>query len=141
MAGPGHLCRSRRAARRRAISSSSPFFAADSCPPFIGKRLLEVLNAHTSAAVLPPSEVQPGVPADLEAVVLRLLAKEPAARSPDAGAVESALARCGCAGQWSEADAAHWWAGQPPLPAATVAEPGEKPLLHETEECGKSHQR
>jgi eukaryotic-like serine/threonine-protein kinase len=90
------------------------YFLLTGRPPFAGRSPLEVLHAHTSAAVVPPAAVRPGVPADLEAVILRLLRKDPAARYGDAAAVESALAACGCAGQWSEADAAGWWAGQPP---------------------------
>jgi hypothetical protein len=36
----------------------------------------------------------------------------PDTRFGEAAAVESALAACGCAGRWSEADAAAWWADQ-----------------------------
>jgi serine/threonine-protein kinase len=99
------------------------YFLLTARPPFTGNNILEVLNAHTSAAVLPPSALRPGVPSDLEAVILRLLAKDPTARFLDAGAVESALAACDCAGQWSEADATDWWARKPTAPAAASAEP------------------
>ena len=88
------------------------YFLVTGGPPFAGKSGLEVLHAHTSAAVRPPSQVQPGVPADVEAVILRLLSKDPKARFADAAAVESALAACECAGGWLEADSRAWWSGQ-----------------------------
>ena len=54
--------------------------------PFEG-RVLEVVRAHVEAPPPPPSRLAPQVPADLEAIVLRLLAKDPAARYPDAASV------------------------------------------------------
>jgi eukaryotic-like serine/threonine-protein kinase len=52
-----------------------------------------------------------GGQADVEAVVLKLLAKEPAGRYGSATEVESALAGCASAGDWTDAHAADWWAG------------------------------
>jgi WD40 repeat protein/tRNA A-37 threonylcarbamoyl transferase component Bud32 len=50
--------------------------------PFQGKSDLEVLRAVTSAEPVRPRRLQPGVPRDLEAVVLKCLEKEPGRRYP-----------------------------------------------------------
>jgi eukaryotic-like serine/threonine-protein kinase len=49
------------------------------------------------------------MPEDLERVVLRYLAKDPAERFPDAESLEGALAACSCAGEWSRDRAARCW--------------------------------
>jgi serine/threonine-protein kinase len=49
------------------------------------------------------------VPADLQAVVLRCLEKNPARRFPGADELGQALARCRCADQWTRERAAAWW--------------------------------
>ena len=78
-------------------------------PPFVRGAAVQVMAAHLADPVPPPSYVRAGVPADLEAVVLRCLAKEAADRWPSAGALDEALARCACAGDWTQAAAAEWW--------------------------------
>ena len=55
--------------------------------PFAGAGVLQVLIAHARGPVVPPSRLRPGVPEDLERVVLRCLAKDPADRFPDAAAL------------------------------------------------------
>jgi serine/threonine-protein kinase len=49
------------------------------------------------------------VPADLENVVLRCLAKNPKDRFPDAESLELALADCDCAPAWDKNRAKQWW--------------------------------
>jgi serine/threonine-protein kinase len=49
------------------------------------------------------------VPADLEKVILRCLAKRPEDRYADARAVADALGDCACATEWNEARAEAWW--------------------------------
>jgi serine/threonine-protein kinase len=78
-------------------------------PPFVKATALQVLFAHTREPVRPPAEVRPDVPADLQAVVLRCLEKEPEKRFPDAGHLDEALAACGCSEPWTEDRAAAWW--------------------------------
>jgi serine/threonine-protein kinase len=78
-------------------------------PPFEAAGVIEVLVAHARDPVVPPSKVRSGLPGDLERVVLRCLAKNPADRFADAEALERALGECGCAGDWDRGRAARWW--------------------------------
>lgn len=78
-------------------------------PPFEGQTALRVMTAHARDPVQPPSRLRPDIPADLELVVLRCLAKRPAERFPAAEALEAALAACGSAAEWDFRKAAEWW--------------------------------
>ncbi len=84
-------------------------------PPFEGEDGLAVLIAHARDPVIPPSRLRPDIPEDLEQVVLRCLAKDPAGRFADARSLERALAECACAGDWDQESAARWWRGANPL--------------------------
>ncbi len=59
--------------------------------PFRGERALDIVSQHVHAAVVPPRELRPDLPPALEAVILRLLEKEPARRFPSAAEVARAL--------------------------------------------------
>jgi serine/threonine-protein kinase len=61
---------------------------------------------------VPPSQLRPDVPADLEAVILRCLSEAPAARYPDAESLRDALAACASAADWDAARARDWWRGK-----------------------------
>ena len=54
---------------------------------------LAVLSATIERGPRPPRELLPGLPRDLEAVLLRALAREPSERYPDAAALAQELAR------------------------------------------------
>ncbi len=82
-------------------------------PPYSGRTVLDVLFAHRHQPLAPLGTGAVAVPADLEAVVVRLLAKDPRDRYPDAAAVEADLGRCAGVGPWSECDAERWWVGHP----------------------------
>jgi serine/threonine-protein kinase len=86
------------------------YFALTGRPPFTGNSSFEVLMAHARDPVVPPSQHQPGVPADLEQVVLRCLAKKPQDRYPDVKALGKALAACASAADWDADKAEAWWA-------------------------------
>ena len=88
---------------------ATAYFLLTGKSPFQGATIVEVMIAHARQAVVPPSQVLPGVPADLEQVVIRCLAKKPADRFPDARSLEDALAECRDANGWSDADADRWW--------------------------------
>jgi serine/threonine-protein kinase len=91
-------------------------------PPFEGTDGITVLFAHARDPVLPPSQVRPGVPKDLERVVLLCLAKDPSERYPDAASLERALNACASARNWDQEQAARWWRnyGRAPAPAAAI---------------------
>src|SRR5262245_33717021 len=78
-------------------------------PPFEGTNPLEVIVAHARDEVAPPSRQRPDVPADLERIVLRCLAKRPQDRFQDAESLEQSLSECAAADQWTQSDAARWW--------------------------------
>lgn len=67
--------------------------------PFTGDDLFTIVSQHLHAAVVPPSTHRPDLPPALEAVILKLLAKEPAERFASAGAVAQALSGDG-PGEW-----------------------------------------
>ena len=82
---------------------------------FKGKSVVEICSHHLHTEPLPPSQrvdrppSAPPVPADLEALVLRCLAKSPAGRPASAEELRTALAACADAGSWTAADARAWW--------------------------------
>jgi serine/threonine-protein kinase len=78
-------------------------------PPFDSKNAIKVLVAHLHEPVVPPSHHRPEVPPDLEAVVMRCLAKEPDERFGDATTLGQALAECEAAGRWTREIARQWW--------------------------------
>jgi serine/threonine-protein kinase len=78
-------------------------------PPFGDSTGVAVMVAHAKSPVDPPSAHRPGLPPDLERVVLRCLEKDSADRYPDAVALERALAACAAASEWDDHEAERWW--------------------------------
>jgi len=78
-------------------------------PPFEGKRAVQLILAHAHEEVTPPSEHNADVPADLERVILRCLAKSPGDRHQTAAALAEGLSKCDAAARWSGERAAQWW--------------------------------
>jgi serine/threonine-protein kinase len=96
-------------------------------PPFTGKNVLAILVAHRKSEVPRPSLVNPAIPADLEQIILKCLAKKPSDRYPDAASLRLALASCSVATGWGPEQAANWWRSiektpPPEPPAATKPE-------------------
>ncbi len=60
-------------------------------PPFTARRPMEVALKHLNELPSPPSEFTPSLPADVDAVLLRALSKEPQARYRTIGEFTSAL--------------------------------------------------
>src|SRR5262249_54067680 len=81
------------------------YFLLTGRSPFAGKSALETLMAHLYEPPAPPRDHRPDVPADLEAAVLRCLAKNPRERYPDAESLDRALAHCAGLGPWTEEQA------------------------------------
>jgi tRNA A-37 threonylcarbamoyl transferase component Bud32 len=70
----------------------------------------EVCGQHVHSRPEPPSKrLGRPVAEDLEGLLMRCLAKDPAARPPDAGAMLAALERCRAAGAWTQERARDWW--------------------------------
>jgi hypothetical protein len=105
------------------------YYAATGRPPFERGSAEAVLLAHAREPVVPPSNLRPGFPDDLERVILKCLSKEPADRYPDARALSDALSVCECAVEWGPEQADRWWAGADPPVAGEggISEPPTKP--------------
>ncbi|HEX5044307.1 MAG TPA: protein kinase [Candidatus Polarisedimenticolaceae bacterium] len=61
--------------------------------PFTGARPLEVVSQHVHAPVVPPRAHRPNLPRALDALIVRLLAKQPGQRFADASETRAALKR------------------------------------------------
>jgi tRNA A-37 threonylcarbamoyl transferase component Bud32 len=77
--------------------------------PFDDAKPMRILLAHVQERPLEPSRVNPLVPADLEAVVMRCLEKSADRRFPDAPSLQRALEACAASGGWNRELAAAWW--------------------------------
>ena len=60
-------------------------------PPFVAGDAMAVIAQHVHAAPTPPSDRRPELPAALDTLILRLLAKDPAARPGSAAEVRDTL--------------------------------------------------
>ena len=73
-------------------------------PVFVGQTVVEICGHHLHTPPRPPSErTDRPVPAQLEAIILRCLAKNPADRFPSAQALIAALDAATDVGKWSPA--------------------------------------
>ncbi len=78
--------------------------------PFVAQTAAEFIVAHLQQAPTPPSARRADVPRDLEAILLRALAKDPDERPRTAFEMSDLLRGCREAGSWRAAQAAAWWA-------------------------------
>jgi serine/threonine-protein kinase len=70
----------------------------------------EIVAQHVAKPPVPPSQAaQVLVPPELEAIVLRCLAKQPADRHASAAELADALRALPPAPDWDDAEAARWW--------------------------------
>lgn len=81
-------------------------------PPFNGESAVAVMIAHARDPVVPPSQLRPEIPNDLERIVLKCLEKSAEARYPDTQSLDDALAACQAAHGWDSRAAAAWWQDQ-----------------------------
>jgi hypothetical protein len=88
------------------------YFALAGKPPFQGENAFGVMMAHARDPAVPPSQVRPGIPQDLEGVVLRCLAKKPDDRYRNVKELSAALAACAAAAEWDGRQSDDWWAEQ-----------------------------
>jgi serine/threonine-protein kinase len=85
------------------------YFLLTGQPPFAGRPAMRMLAAHMYEPPASTTTHRPEVSADVERVVLRCLAKDPAERYPSIRDLESALAGCLTPPRWTEEEAASWW--------------------------------
>lgn len=77
---------------------------------FSGETVVEVLSRHMLEAPLPPStHLSTPLSTDLERLVLRCLAKDPAARPASASSLRAELLACQDAVRYDRAAAMAWW--------------------------------
>lgn len=81
------------------------YFLLTGKPVFDKKGGVSMAAAHLHETPAAP----PGSPADLSEVVLKCLAKDPAARFQGVKELEQALAACACATDWDHDKAEAWW--------------------------------
>lgn len=86
------------------------YFLLTGRPPFVAKTAVQVIEAHAKAEVIPPSEIVPGLPFDLEQIILKCLQKNPDERYDCIEDMRYALTFCQDSGLWTTERAAIWWA-------------------------------
>ena len=90
------------------------YFLLTGRAPFNGADIVTVLQQVIGTAPLSPRSLNPRVPAELEAVCLKCLHKDPQQRYPSAAAVAAAL------GNVASTDASRVQTGNAPVPAPTM---------------------
>ncbi len=85
------------------------YFLLTGRPVFVGDSPLDVMLAHINRQPDLPSLYQAGIPADLESIIMRCLAKDPEQRFSSADQLRQSLQACSAAGRWSDKDAAAAW--------------------------------
>ncbi len=78
-------------------------------PPFEGKSSWRVMLAHARDTLTPPSHWNSSIPRDLEAVLMRCLAKKPEDRFGSPREMAEALVKCNDSRHWNYELAADWW--------------------------------
>lgn len=88
---------------------ATAYFLLTGRPVFRGDKVLKVLFAHANESPVPLSDLRPDIPADVEAVIMQCLAKNPDARYQTAEELEAALAATSCATDWTQQQAKECW--------------------------------
>jgi eukaryotic-like serine/threonine-protein kinase len=70
------------------------YFLLTGQAPFAGRSVVQMIAAHRKELAPSLAERRADLPERLQAIVLRCLAKDPAARFPDVRSLEAALAEC-----------------------------------------------
>jgi serine/threonine-protein kinase len=86
------------------------YYLLTAAPVFPGRTLVEICAAHLHSPPASPSALNAAIPAELDAVLLRCLAKKPEQRFESALALRQALLGCPLTDHWGAESAAAWWA-------------------------------
>lgn len=96
-------------------------------PLFDGEDHTEIWRKHLESAPMPPSvRSTRTVSQELEKLILRCLAKEPAERPQTVGELAAALRACPVSEPWTLADAQAWWVKFNPGSATATTKPRSK---------------
>ncbi len=76
---------------------------------FPGRSSIQMIAAHLYETPASMSAAGARVPAELEAIIRRCLAKRPEDRFADVASLEAALKCCEAAAHWGEREACDWW--------------------------------
>jgi serine/threonine protein kinase len=88
---------------------ATAYFLLTGRPVFTGESPLRVALAHAQQTPAPLAEFRNDIPAALEAIVLRCLAKSPEDRFASVAELEAALAAAAREYPWTQEQAEHWW--------------------------------
>jgi serine/threonine-protein kinase len=88
---------------------ATAYFLLTGRPVFPGDKALQIVFAHAKESPTPLTHVRRDVPADLEAIVLRCLAKSPEERFQTVTDLEEALSDTADADGWDTHAAERWW--------------------------------
>jgi eukaryotic-like serine/threonine-protein kinase len=94
---------------------ASAYYLVTGRSPFAGKTKLDIMVALTRDLPIPPSRINPQVPADFEAIIFKCLEKKPEDRFQSILEFLDALEKCDCAHQWTPHWARLWWMKQDQL--------------------------
>jgi eukaryotic-like serine/threonine-protein kinase len=102
------------------------YFLLTGRSPFCYRSAARTIAAHLYETPLPPSQHCREISADIEALVLRCLAKNAAHRFASVADLERALAACVVGAPWSEEQAAEWWQARSAGNATPIGDPAGK---------------
>ena len=85
------------------------YFILTGQPPFMADSPLKVIIAHAAEDVVPPRQLNPALPIELEEIVMRCLEKDPDDRFQDVLSLQRALRDLVFGETWSSELAAEWW--------------------------------
>jgi serine/threonine-protein kinase len=86
------------------------YFLLAARPPFTGQSVVEICAHHLHSQPVSPSEFRADpVPAELESIVMRCLAKNVDERPASAAALAQMLSECQVGAAWSGESARGWW--------------------------------
>jgi DNA-binding NtrC family response regulator len=86
-------------------------------PPFEARDVMSLLTHHSQTPPLPPSAcTEDPIPAEVDALVLECLSKEPSLRPPDAESLLNRLDQLRFSAGWDQQRARAWWELHEPEP-------------------------